>query len=612
MWLALGACAQHGGNKYVREHFDKTEAYIEVRDGVKLFTIIYTPKDTTRSYPILMNRTPYSVWPYGVERFPSELGPSRELMEDGYIFVYQDVRGRWMSEGFFDEMRPHIADKQSEQDIDEGSDAYDTIEWLLAHVKRHNGKVGMWGISYPGFYTSAALMCGHPALVASSPQAPIADLWRDDAFHNGVFLIPHNFNFYPRFTNRTDGTPTLTQPKGFDHGTKDGYQYFLKLGPLSNAQNFEVFKNDPFWTANLEHPAFDAHWQARNILPHHQPVGPAVLVVGGWYDAEDLYGTFKTYESVEQKNPGIDNFFVVGPWAHGGWSEGKGDHLGNVYFEESTAEFFRKEVERTFFNYYLKGEGEGKFPEARMFETGANRWRTFEEWPPNAAREERLYFQPSGGLTIGVEPEKKKSSFSKYLSDPANPVPSQDYVALGMPEEYMTDDQRHASERPDVLVFQTEVLEEPVTLAGNIWAHLEVSTTGTDADWIVKVIDVYPDDTPKNPYSGKKLEMGGYQQMVRSEFFRGRYRKSIENPEPFVPRQIEPVEFELQDVLHTFQKGHRIMVQVQSTFFPIVDRNPQTYVPNIFYAKESDFKKAEHRVYHDAIHSSYLKVRVLD
>lgn len=610
--LTLSAWAQFNGAKYIREHYDKTEAYIQVRDGVKLFTAIYTPKDTSRTYPILMLRTPYSVGPYGADKYPWELGPSTELMEDGYIFVCQDVRGRWMSEGLFDDMRPSIDEKKSEKDIDEGSDTYDTIEWLLAHVRRHNGKVGMWGISYPGFYTSAAMMCGHPALVASSPQAPIADLWRDDAFHYGVFLIPHNFNFYPDFTNRTDGLPTQRPAPGFNHGTRDGYQYFLNLGPLNHAQDFEVFKNDPFWTANLEHPAFDQHWQERNILPHQHHISHAVLVVGGWYDAEDLYGTFKTYKSVEEKNPGIDNFFVVGPWSHGGWGYGQGNRLGHVSFGENTAEYYRKEIERPFFNYYLKGEGDGNFPEARMFETGTNRWRTFDAWPPKEAREERLFLQPSGGLTIGKTPDGKENSFSRYISDPSNPVPSSDYVAIGMPQEYMTDDQRHASKRKDVLVFQTEVLEGPVTLAGNIWAHLEVSTTGADADWIVKVIDVYPGNASKGAKAQKAARKGGYQQMVRSEFFRGRYRKSFENPEPFVPGQIDSVEFELQDVLHTFQKGHRIMVQVQSTFFPIVDRNPQTWVPNIFYAKESDFQKAEHRVYHDAEHTSFLKVRLLD
>jgi putative CocE/NonD family hydrolase len=593
--VAFCACAKPQESAYVKAHFQKIEAYIPMRDGVRLFTAIYVPKDTTKQYPMLMTRTPYSVAPYGEDDYPASVGPSRLLMEEGYIFVYQDVRGRWMSEGIFDEMCP------IEKDIDESTDTYDTIEWLLANLRPHNGRVGMWGISYSGFYTSAGMLSGHPALKASSPQAPIADLWRDDAFHYGVFLIPHNFNFYPYFTNRTGGQPTQEQPKGFRHGTNDGYKYFLEMGPLKNSLQSEAHANDPYWKANLEHPAFDAHWQARSILPHLKGIRHAVLVAGGWYDAEDLHGTFKTYQAIEQNNPGIDNIFVVGPWSHGAWAWEDGDRLGDVSFGEKTSRAFQQ-MELAFFNYYLKDKGEGKFPEARMFETGANRWRSFDQWPPAEAREESLFFQPGGGLTIGKAP-RKKSSYSEYVSDPNNPVPSTGYPHIGMPQAYMTDDQRFAAQRPDVLVFQTEVLKDPVTLAGDILAHLEVSTTGTDADWVVKVIDVYPD---------KGGKMAGYQQMVRSEFFRMRYRNSFEFPESAEPGQVYELNFELQDVLHTFKKGHRIMVQVQSSFFPIADRNPQQYVANIFYAEPGDFQKATHRVYHDAEHASHLEVRLLE
>jgi putative CocE/NonD family hydrolase len=597
------AGAQRIGTAKAREHYDKIETYIPMRDGVKLFTAIYIPKDTTQTYPILLTRTPYSIRPYGEQGFPRRLGPSREMMQDGYIFVYQDVRGRWMSEGLFDEMRPFIPVK-GPSEIDESTDTYDTIEWLLENLRNDNGKVGMWGISYSGFYTSMGLLSRHPALKAASPQGPIADLWRDDAFHNGMFLIPHNFNFYPYFTNRTDDKPTQAQAKGFQHGTNDGYQYFLDLGPLKNSLDIEAFADDPYWKANLEHPTYDAFWQARNILPHLAGVEAAVMVVGGWYDAEDLYGTFNTYQAIERKNPEIDNFFVVGPWSHGGWAWGPGEQLGKVRFDQQTGQYYRKEIEREFFRFYLKGEGEGAFPEARMFETGANRWRTFDTWPPREAREERLYFHPLGRLALGQSPNLTGPSYSEYPSNPNDPVPALDYPDIGMPREYMVSDQRHAAKRPDVLSFQTEVLADSLTLAGPIEVCLQVSTTGSDADWIVKLIDVYPENAPDS--------MGGYQQMVRTEFFRGRYRKSPEHPEPFEPGKVEEVVFDLQDVLHTFPKGHRVMVQVQSTFFPIVDRNPQTYVPNIFYAEEKDFRKALHRLYHDASHTSYLTVRVMD
>ncbi|CAH0994149.1 Cocaine esterase [Emticicia aquatica] len=595
---------------YARKNYIKKEIYVSMRDGVKLFTSIYLPKDSTKKYPILMQRTPYSVAPYGDGKYRNSLGPSAELMRDGYIFVYQDVRGRWMSEGIFAEMRPHIDEKKA-GDIDESTDTYDTIEWLVKSLSYNTGKLGMWGISYPGFYASAGLMAGHPALVASSPQAPMADLWRDDSFHNGAFMLPHNFGFYPSFTNRTDGKPTQSYNKPFSFGTPDGYKYYLNLGPLKNSLNFADYHGkDPYWKANLEHPNYDEFWKAHNILNHHNKIKHAVMIVGGWYDAEDLYGTFKTYQSVEAKNPGISNTFVVGPWVHGGWARGDGETLGNVNFGQKTAIYYRENIERKFFNYYLKGEGDNVFAEALMYETGTNKWRNFTEWPPKAAKEKDLFLLPNGKLSFDAPSDKK--SFSEYISDPNKPVPSSDYITSGMPREYMVDDQRFASRRPDVLTFQTDILENDITLAGNILANLKVSTTGTDADFIVKVIDVYPDDAKDNANTAKHIKMAGYQQMVRSEAMRGKFRKSIENPVPFKPNKVEEVNFELQDILHTFQKGHRIMVQVQSTFFPIIDRNPQKFVPNIFFAESSDFQSATHKVYHEKKNASSLKVRILE
>jgi len=603
--------AQNTDTDYVKDNYKKREIYISMRDGVRLFTSIYLPKDSTKSYPIMLQRTPYSAAPYGEGKLKTAVGPSAELMRDGYIFVYQDVRGRWMSEGDFVEMRPHIDTKTDKSQIDESTDTYDTIDWLVKNLSYNTGKVGMWGISYPGFYTSAGLMSTHPALVASSPQAPMADLWRDDSYHNGAFMLPHNFGFYPFFTNRTDNKPTQSFGKRFDFGTPDGYQFYLNLGPMKNSLKYtETLGNDPYWRANLDHPNYDDFWKSRNILNHHNGIKHAVMVVGGWYDAEDLYGTFKTYQSIEQKNPGITNIFVVGPWVHGGWARGDGDVLGNVSFGQKTSTYYRENIERKFFNYYLKGQGDSVFAEALMYETGTNKWRNFTEWPPKVAKERNLYFGANGKLSFS-EPSEKKSA-SEYISDPAKPVPSSDYITSGMPREYMVDDQRFASRRPDVLTFQTDILDKDITLAGNIWANLKVAITGTDADFIVKVIDVYPDDAKDNANTAKHIKMAGYQQMVRSEAMRGKFRKSFETPVPFKPNKVEEVSFELQDVLHTFQKGHRIMVQVQSTFFPIIDRNPQKFVPNINFADYSDFQKATHKVFHEKKNASYLKVRVLE
>ncbi|WP_234736992.1 CocE/NonD family hydrolase [Tellurirhabdus bombi] len=605
----LGAAQAPPANPFIKENYTKFEYQIPMRDGTKLFTAVYVPKDATpeKKYPILMQRTPYSCRPYGTDAFPRRLGPSELLMKDKYIFAYQDVRGRWMSEGVFQEMTPHIDVKKSPKDLDESTDTYDTVEWLTKNIPNNNGKVGQWGISYPGFYASAGALSGHPALVASSPQAPMADLWRDDSYHNGVFLIPHNFNFYPFFTNRTDGTPTSKPATTeFNYGTEDGYDFFLKLGPLKNSQKPEFYGGkDPYWTANLEHPNNDEFWRSRNILPHLKGIKHAVMIVGGWYDAEDLHGIFKTYEAIEKQNPGIYNILVAGPWTHGGWNS-EGDKLGSVNFGSKTGPYFQENIERKFFGYFLKGEGDAKFPEAQIFETGTNKWRNFDAWPPKAAAEKSLYLLPGGKLSF--EAPAKNTGFDAFVSDPARPVPFTQTISIDMNADYMVEDQRFAARRPDVLVFQTEVLDKDITLAGNILANLKVSTTGTDADWIVKLIDVYPGDAKDNPNTAKGQKMSNFQQLVRHDGFRGKFREDRAKPKPFKPGEVTAVNYELIDILHTFKKGHRVMVQVQSSMFPLFDRNPQKFVPSIPNANEADFQKATHKVHA----GSLLKVRVIE
>ena len=595
---------------YIRQHYEKAEYQIPMRDGKKLFTVVYSPKDKSKKYPILMNRTPYSVGPYG-EGYKTSLGPSTTLMRDGYIFVYQDVRGTYMSEGEFVNMTPHIANKKSKKDIDESTDTYDTVDWLIKKLDNDNGRVGQWGISYPGFYAAAGLMSNHPALKAVSPQAPIADWFWDDFHHNGATFLPHAFNFLASF-GLPRPEPTSKRNPRFDHGTPDGYEFFMRMGPLKNA-NDKYYKNQvAFWNDMVEHPNYDKFWQDRNILPHLKNVKhAAVMTVGGWYDAEDLYGPLKIYQTLEKNNPKLTNMIVMGPWVHGGWARTDGSSLGNVSFGQKNSPWYQQEVEAKFFNHYLKSDAKTavKLPEAIMFEGGNNKWREFEVWPPKETQERTLYLHANGKLSFN-EPSDKEAPSSDFISDPNKPVPFTEAIATGMTREYMTDDQRFASRRPDVLTFQTDVLTEDITLAGEILAQLKVATTGTDADWVVKLIDVYPDTARATAHQPKK-PMGGYQAMVRSEVFRGRFRNSFEKPEPFTPNQVTPVNVELQDVLYTFKKGHRIMVQIQSTWFPLVDRNPQKYVDNIFKANEEDFIKATHKVYHSPQQPTSLKVKVL-
>jgi putative CocE/NonD family hydrolase len=603
------AQAQVSPAKYIQENYTKQEQLIPMRDGVRLFTAIYMPKDTSKKYPILMMRTPYSVSPYGADKYREALAPSHDFEREGYIFALQDVRGRFMSEGQFENMRPHIDDKKSKNDIDESSDTYDTIDWLVKNLPNHNGRVGLWGISYPGFYSSAGMIDAHPALKAVSPQAPIADWFFDDFHHHGAFFLPHAFNFFAAF-GQPRPQPTTKGHERFKHGTPDGYQFFLDLGPMKNADERYFKGKVAYWNEMMAHPDYDTYWQARNLLPHLQKVAPAVMTVGGWFDAEDLYGACKTYRAIEKQNPGIFNIFVMGPWRHGGWNRTDGERLGNIYFGDKTALFYQKNIELPFFEHFLKDKGENKLPEANVFETGVNRWRTFDHWPPKNVQTKQLYFHANGKLSS--EPATSESEeYDEYISDPNKPVPYTEAIDVNMTTEYMTDDQRFASRRPDVLAYQTDVLTEDVTLAGPLLADLRVTTSGTDSDWIVKLIDVFPPDAKNYPSMATGKQLGGYQMMVRSEVIRGRYRESYAHPEPFVANQPAKVNLELQDVLHTFQKGHRIMVQVQSTWFPLVDRNPQKYVPNIYLADAKDFTKAVQRVYRCRKQPSKIEVSVL-
>lgn len=591
----------------VQDRYTKKEVRIPMRDGVKLFTSIYVPKDTSHRYPFLIMRTPYSVAPYGPEEYPSDLRVSKLLVDSGYIFVAQDVRGCYLSEGTFLDMRPHLATKSKPTDIDESTDTYDTIDWLVKNIPNNNGRAGQWGISYPGFYSAAGMIDAHPALKAVSPQAPIADWFFDDFHHHGAFFLPHGFNFLSVF-GYSRPEPTTLSNKRFDHGTPDGYQFFLDMGSLKHANERYLRDRVPMWNRMLEHPNYDEYWQERNLLPHLKNVAPAVLTVGGWFDAEDLYGPLKIYRAVEKNNPGIFNAIVMGPWRHGGWHRGIGESLGNISFGSRTSPYFEKHIEFPFFEHHLKAADDPHLPEAYVFETGVNRWRKFEHWPPSGTAQKRLYFHPNDKLFF-EKPASNESGYDEFISDPKRPVPFTEAITTGMSVEYMTDDQRFASRRPDVLVYQTEVLTEDLTLAGPLQADLRVATTSTDADWIVKLIDVFPADTKEVSPAGRPL--GGYQMMVRSEVIRGRFRNSYSKPEPFVPNEITRVPLELLDVLHTFQKGHRLMIQVQSTWFPLVDRNPQKYVPNIYLAKDTDFVKATHRVYFTKEQPSSIEVGVL-
>lgn len=595
VFINFTACSQAIGSDYnVEEHYNKQEVDIEMRDGVKLHTTIYSPKDSSREYPIILLRTPYSSKPYGEGKFRSIIGPNKFLMEQGNIMVYQDVRGRWMSEGHFDNMRPFVPNKKGKQ-IDEASDTYDTIEWLVNHVENNNGNVGTWGISYPGFYTTYSLLSGHPALKAASPQASISDFFFDDFHHNGAFLLSY-FKAVSLFGNKKDAPAS---ERWFDLPTlpgKDQYQFFLDHTPISQLDAY--YEDSFFWKQLKEHPNYDEFWQKRGLLRHLKNIKPAVLFVGGLFDAEDLYGPFNSYQAIEASS---DNYNIIayGPWSHGDWARMKERQaVGNVYFGDNINENFQKNVITPFFNHFLKGETSLDLPEANMYDTGSRQWESYAQWPPKKAEKRIYYLGSNEELTKNYHPKEEY----EFISDPKKPVPyiNVDKEVVFTPRAYMTSDQRFAARRPDVLVFETEVLEEDVTMVGEIIANLQVATTGTDADWVVKLIDVYPPDAEDYPETREGLHMGNYHMMVRSEIMPGRFRNGFETPEPMTPNKKTEITVKLQGVQHTFLKGHKIQIQVQSSWFPLINLNPQTFVPNIFMAKETDYKKQTHRVFGDS------------
>lgn len=587
--------------------YGKTEAAIPMRDGKKLWTAIYAPKDATQAWPIMFTRTPYGVGPYGADKLKSAVGPSRWFQKDRFIFVYQDVRGRNMSEGEFVNVRPQRVAKDRPLEIDESTDTYDSIEWLVKNVPNNNGRVGMWGISYPGFYAAAGMIDAHPALKAASPQAPVSDWFiGDDFHHNGAFYLAHAFRFLDGFgrPRPSPGVPA-SRPK---QNLTDGYGYFLELGTLANMES-RYFKGDvAFWSEMMLHPNYDDYWKARNIRSHLKNIRPAVMTVGGWFDAEDLFGALRVYEAVERQSPGAVNQVVMGPWHHGQWASPNGESLGQVHFGSNTSDFYREHIEFPFFARYLKDREDPGLPEAYMFETGRNLWRKFEAWPPKNLVSKSLYFHEGGGLSFDP-PGAATPAYDEYVSDPAHPVPYISGQASGMTREHMVDDQRFAATRTDVLTYRTAPLQEDLTIGGPISPHLKVSTSGTDSDWVVKVIDVYPDDFPDPAPAVPGVKMGGYEQLLRGECFRGRFRKGFEKPEPFEPGVMDSVDYVMPDVLHTFKKGHRIMVQVQSSWFPLVDRNPQKFV-DIYHAVEADFQKATERVYRSAQAPSSVEIHV--
>jgi putative CocE/NonD family hydrolase len=623
---------------WIRDNYTKKEVYIPMRDGIKLFTAIYIPKDVSEKHPILMTRTPYSCAPYGEQNFNANLWARhwRYYARENYVMVIQDVRGRWMSEGDFVDIRPFNPDKKSNKDIDEASDTYDTVDWLIKNVDNNNGNVGVFGISYPGFYSTMAALSGHPALKAVSPQAPVTDWFKGDDFHhNGVFFVMDAFSFYAGGFGYPRPRPTIVGPKSaLKIPESDNYETYLKIGPL---KNFMSLTGDSvkFWKDLYAHPNRDAWWEARNPRNFVGDIKPAMLVVGGLFDAEDCFGAWNLYKAIESKNPGSHfNKLVMGPWYHGQWSTSDGTHLGNVEFGSNTSIWYQNNVEIPFFNYYLKGKGDiSTITEATIFFSGADGWKHLAQWPPADKQDKSIYLEPNGKLSWNKPSPHSASGeahptesfgpgsgqrYDEYISDPSHPVPYTEDVHFERTREYMDDDQRFASRRTDVLTFETDVLQDDLTLGGVVTADLRVSISSTDADFVVKLIDVFPDDFkyPDAPLqnlsrnAGGPYPMGGYEMLVRGEIMRGKFRNSFSTPEAFKPNKIETVKFDLPDVAHTFKKGHRLMIQIQSSWFPLADRNPQKFM-NIYEANERDFQKASIRVYHDAENASNIILPVL-
>ncbi|MDP9957943.1 putative CocE/NonD family hydrolase [Epilithonimonas hungarica] len=594
----------------VEENFTKKEVYIPMRDGTKLFTIIYIPKDISKSnkYPVIMYRTCYSIAPYGETNFRKKLSPNPFIEKEKYIFVFQDVRGRYMSEGTFTNMTPQV-DHKTKKDVDESTDTYDTVDWLVKNVQYNNGKVGQYGTSYPGFYTAVGTLANHPALVASSPQAPISDFWYDDFHHNGAFLMSY-FKTFPVFgVNKTKPEKeSWFADKMIKPTSDDGYLFYKNMGTLKDGVD-KYYKDNFFMQEVVEHPNYDEFWQKRDLLPHLKNIDHAVMTVGGWYDAEDLRGPLEIYKTIEKTSPKAKNTIVMGPFSHGGWNVEYGKHFHNdIYFGDSIATFYQKNIEQPFFHHYLKEDSKtaAKLPEAYMFDTGKKQWEQFENWPPKQTQKVSFYLDNSGALAKNI---LNQVAFSEYTSDPNKPVlSSENYKDMNgfTPRNYMSEDQRFTSYRPDVSTFTTDILDNDVTFAGEILTKLKIASTSTDVDFVVKLIDVYPADEKADP-NKPNVVYGNYHQMVRSEIMPARFRNSFEKPETLIPNKEEIVNVKLQDVLHTFKKGHKIQIQLQSTWFPLMAINPQKFLENPYKATKEDYTKAHIKIFN----SSSIEVDVL-
>lgn len=578
--------------------YERQEVMIPMRDGVRLNTVIFTLKNSAESLPFLLTRTPYGV---SDTNSPDHIPYVKDMADDGYIFVYQDIRGRYQSEGTF-EMQRFTRDKKNPKAIDESTDTFDTIEWLLAHVPNNNKKVGMYGISYAGWTTVMGAIEPHPALVAVSEQATPSDMYLGDDFHhNGAFRLSYGFEY--AFMEEATKQDSL-----FPFPDYDTYDWYLRLGPLANANKLYFNGKLPTWNDFVKHPNYDAFWQKQSLINRIESPKIPIMNVAGWWDQEDFYGPLKAYQLWEKNDPAHKNFLVAGPWNHGGWGRSDGRTLGNIRFDTATAVTFRKEIQAPWFAYYLKGKGQGNFPEAITFQTGSNSWKRYETWPPKDAAKQKLYLQPNGKLSF--TPPQAAGGSASYVSDPAHPVPyrTRPIEATYGPGSrwytWLTEDQRFVQNRPDVLSWETDVLQQDVTVTGEVWAKLFAATTGTDADWVVKLIDVYPAQYPQQP------GMGGYQLMVANDVFRGRFRNSFEKPTAIPANKPEAYTIDLHSIDHVFKKGHKLMVQIQSTWFPLIDRNPQTFVPNIFNATEADYQKATHTIFHNAAYPSHLEVSV--
>ncbi len=585
--------------------FDKTEVMIRARDGVKLHTEIYSPKKSTEPLPILFERTPYGISNKDTG-FSHKLGRYADLMPDGYIFVFQDIRGRYGSEGKFVMLHP-IHDPSDARGIDESTDTYDTIDWLVKNVPHNNGRVGMDGISYPGFLVTMGMINPHPALKAVSEQACMGDVFLgDDFFHNGAFRLSYGFEYSAELE-------TSNEDYSFPFDRFDLYDWYLRLGPLSNANARYFHGTIPTWNDFIAHNSYDDFWK-RHALAYglKEPTVPN-LNVAGWWDQEDFYGPMTTYARLEKVDTKNLNYLVVGPWNHGGWGRGPGSSLGAIPFGSDTGAYFRQKIEAPWFAYWLKEKGALPLKEALLFQTGSDIWTAFDSWPPREAQTRSLYFRESGKLSFDAPQTNAAEAFDSYLSDPAHPVPYRHRpVDMTYPEDHpgswytwLVEDQRFADNRPDVATWQTEELNEDFTLAGQVTAKLFASTTGSDSDWVVKLIDVYPEKYPQD------WELSGFELMIADEIFRGRFRNSLEKPEPITPEKITPFAIDLHGANHVFKKGHRIMVQVQSTWFPLYDRNPQKFVLNIFEAKESDYQKATQHIYRMKSFPSRVELSVI-